>query len=60
MRLCTMPAGVSSISSHHRSLSFYFRSTFLEAGFNADDYANELEELKKTFVPEPTKAAGQR
>ena len=36
------------------------RSTFLEAGFNADDYANELEELKKTFVPEPTKTAGPR
>ena len=39
---------------------YHSRSTFLEAGFNADDYANELEELKKTFVPEPTKTVGQR
>ena len=58
-----MPAGLSSVLCHINTDAVYLsfsRSTFLEAGFNADDYANELEELKKTFVPEPTKTAGQR
>ena len=34
------------------------RSTFLEAGFNADEYSNELEELKKVHKPEPQKSHG--
>ena len=34
------------------------RSTFLDAGFNADEYANELEELKKVHKPEPQKSHG--
>lgn len=51
---------LSLLSHQHRYVMYHPRSTFLEAGFNADDYANELEELKKTFVPEPTKTAGPR
>ena len=34
------------------------RSTFTEAKFNADDYANELMELKKDIKPEQAKSHG--
>ena len=34
----------------------YLRSTFTEAKFNADDYANELMELKKEAKPEQLKS----
>ena len=45
---------------HFYILSFasfsHLRSTFTEAKFNADDYANELMELKKEAKPEQLKS----
>lgn len=52
-----MPAGdFNEILLMLRIIFSYTRSTFTEAKFNADDYANELMELKKEAKPDQLKS----
>ena len=56
-----MLAGCNNLNCFIGSFILYndfFRSTFLDAGFNADDYSQELEDLKKVHKPEPVKQPG--